>query len=210
MNKKEWLIERKNGIGASESACILGLNPYKTNVRLWEEKTGRIKPDDLSENIRVNYGTDAEKHLRELFKLDFPQYKVDFNEYKIIRNPECPFIFATLDGELTDENKRKGILEIKTTEISNSTEWAKWKDGIPQGYYIQVLHQLLATGYDFVVLKAQIKTNYNNELKLETRHYFIERNEVESEIEYLKQKLIEFWNENVLKDVRPNQILPPI
>ncbi len=209
MNRNKWLKERENGIGASESACILGLNPYKTNVQLWEEKTGRKKPDDLSKNAKVNYGTDAEKHLRELFKLDFPQYKVEYNEYKIIRHTKYPFIFATLDGEIIDIN-RKGVLEIKTTEISNSTEWQKWKDGIPQNYYCQCIHQLLATGYDFDVVKAQIKTSYNNTIKLDTRHYFIEREEVKEEIEYLKEKLIYFWDENVLKDIRPNQILPSI
>ncbi len=41
MNKEEWLEERKNGIGGSDAATILGLNPYKTNIDLWEEKTGR-------------------------------------------------------------------------------------------------------------------------------------------------------------------------
>ena len=35
-----WLAERFNGIGGSEAGAVLGLNKYKTNVQLWEKKTG--------------------------------------------------------------------------------------------------------------------------------------------------------------------------
>ena len=74
-------------------------------------------------------------------------------------NRDYPFIFATLDGELTEKaTGRKGVLEIKTTEIMKSEQYDKWKDRIPQNYYIQVIHQLLATGFDFAVIKAQLKS----------------------------------------------------
>ena len=69
-------------------------------------------------------------------------------------------IFATLDGDLTEkDNGRKGILEIKTTEIKRQSQWKEWSGtpAIPQHYYVQVLHQLLATGYDFAIVRAQIK-----------------------------------------------------
>ena len=41
MTEKQWLEERKNGIGGSDAATILGLNPYKTNINLCEEKKRR-------------------------------------------------------------------------------------------------------------------------------------------------------------------------
>ena len=43
-NEKDWHNARHKGIGGSDVASILGLNPYKTNVELWREKTGRTKP----------------------------------------------------------------------------------------------------------------------------------------------------------------------
>ena len=30
-----WLEFRTQGIGGSDAAAILGLNPYKTNVQVW-------------------------------------------------------------------------------------------------------------------------------------------------------------------------------
>ena len=120
-----------------------------------------------------------------------------------------PFLFATLDGALTEKNTgRKGILEIKTTEILNSTQILKWKNCIPDNYYIQVLHQLLVTGYDFAIVKAQLKFSYDG-LRLETRHYTIERNEVIQDMTYLLKKEIAFWK-CVTQKVKPNLILPNI
>ena len=49
MTREDWLEERKKGIGGSDAATILGLNPYKTSIDLWEEKTGRKDAEDISE-----------------------------------------------------------------------------------------------------------------------------------------------------------------
>ena len=116
-----WLAERFNGIGGSEAGAVLGLNKYKTNVQLWEEKTGLRQISDISDKPAVAYGKNAEQHLRELFKLDFPQYTVDYHEFYMYFNSDYPFIFATLDGEILAENGQKGVLEIKTTTIRNRT-----------------------------------------------------------------------------------------
>ena len=48
------------------------------------------------------------------------------------------------------------MLEIKTTEIPRSMQREKWQDKIPDNYYIQILHQLLATGWEFAVLLSLI------------------------------------------------------
>jgi putative phage-type endonuclease len=210
MTREEWLKIRLKGIGASEASAIVGMNPYKTNVELWEEKTGRREPEDISDKPYVKYGTEAEKHLRALFALDFPQYEVNYKDFDMRYNSDYPFIFATLDGELTEKaTGRKGILEIKATEIMKSEQYDKWKDRIPQNYYIQVIHQLLATGFDFVVLKAQLKSAYGDDVRLTTKHYRIERSEVLEDIDYLLQREILFW-ECAQEDRKPNLILPPL
>ncbi len=157
-HRAEWLKARKKGIGGSDAACVLGISPWKSNVRLWEEKTGITEPEDISEKEAVRFGKESEAAIRRLFELDFPQFHVDYNEFGMIANePDCPFLFATLDGELTDRNGRKGVLEIKTTEIRRSVDWKKWNGQIPDYYYAQIVHQLLATGYEFAVLKARIR-----------------------------------------------------
>lgn len=209
MNKEEWLEERKKGIGGSDAAVIVGKNPYKTTIDLWEEKLGIKEAEDISDKPYVQYGTNAEEYLRELFKLDFPKYQVAHEEYSIIRHPEYPFLFASLDGQLVNkETGELGILEIKTSEILKSMQKEKWKDGIPDNYYCQVLHYLYVTGYSFAILKAQLKYNYDGDIKLETRHYYIDRKDVEDDIKYLSEKEIEFWNNFVIPKKQPPLLLP--
>ena len=156
---EEWLQARKYGLGASDAGSIIGVNPWKTNVQLWAEKTGQREPEDISQKPAVKYGHDAEQHIRALFALDNPEYQVEYiSPYKMIFHDEWSWLFCTPDGELTEKSTgRKGILEIKTTEIMNSNQWKEWDGRVPNSYYAQILHQLIATGWDFAILKARIK-----------------------------------------------------
>ena len=204
-----WLDARKNHIGGSDAAACVGMNPYKDNVRLWEEKMGMVLPEDISEKEYVQYGTEAEKYLRELFALDFPEYQVLYDENNMFLNPDFPWMHASLDGELVDQRGRHGILEIKTTNILQSMQREKWNDRIPDNYYCQILHYLAVTECDFAVLKARLKSEWNGELIIREKHYFIERSEVEEDIKMLVEAERRFW-ECIKSGRRPDLILPVI
>lgn len=207
-DRVEWLKNRSR-IGGSDASAIVGMNPYMTNTDLFMIKTGQKQQEDISEKPYVKYGTEAEQHLRLLFALDFPQYQVDYVENNMFFNSKYPFAHASLDGWLTDQDGRKGILEIKTTEILQSMQREKWKNQIPDNYYIQVLHYLMVTEFEFVVLKAQLKSIFNEIPYLQTRHYHIERSEVEDDINFLINEERKFWT-NIQNGKKPNLILPEI
>jgi putative phage-type endonuclease len=224
-NREQWLEARKNGIGASEAAAVAGQSRWKSNIELWEEKTGRRIPDDISDKPAVKYGNDAEPMLRALFALDFPQYTVTYDQFGMIRNnPDCPFAFATLDGKLTEKIRindgtdvitRRGILEIKTTEIQRSSQWSEWDNRVPDNYFLQVAHQFLATGYEFAYLKAQIRWRKgyvsDGELCVTTRHYYMERTDenIQAAMKMLATQEKRFWR-YVETDTMPPKILPEI
>lgn len=208
-DRAEWLEARKNRIGGSDAASIVGMNPYRTNVELWEIKTGRVEAEDISDKPYVKYGSEAEKHLRELFKLDFPQYKVSYVEDNMWLNDKHPYAHASLDGWLEDEQGRKGILEIKTTNILQSMQKEKWNNRIPDSYYIQVLHYLMVTEFDFAILKAQLKYDFDDDIMLTTKHYKIEREEVQEDIEYLQKAEKDFYSA-IKEKRRPSLVLPAI
>ena len=207
-SRDEWLKNRTK-IGGSDASAIVGLNPYKSNTDLWMEKTGQIVPEDISDKPYVQYGTQAEMHLRGLFRLDFPQYIVEYVDNNMFLNDEYPWAHASLDGWLTDQDGRKGILEIKTTEILQSMQKEKWNHQIPDNYYIQCLHYLAVTGFEFVILKAQLKTVFGGIPYLQTKHYMINRDEVQEDIDYLMQEEEKFWK-YVVEDKRPPLRLPEI
>lgn len=205
----EWINNRNKGIGGSEISAVIGHNPYMDNITLWEIKTGRRKANDISDKPYVQYGTRAEEYLRALFALDFPEYKVMYEENNSFTSNRYPFAQASLDGWLLDGKGRTGILEIKTTEILQSMQKEKWKERIPDNYYCQVCFYMAVMEAEFAVLKAQLKTAFDGDVRLETRHYHIERSEVREDIDYLMQKGAEFW-EYVKSDTRPPLILPEI
>lgn len=207
-DRAEWLKNRTK-IGGSDASAIVGLNPYKTNVELWMEKTGQIVPEDISDKPYVQYGTQAEMYLRELFCLDIPQYTVEYVENNMFLNANYPWAHASLDGWLTDQDGRKGILEIKTTEILQSMQKEKWNNQIPDNYYIQILHYLAVTEFEFVILKAQLKTVFGGIPYLQTKHYLINREEVQEDIDYLMQEEKKFWKQ-VQERKRPPLRLPEI
>ena len=208
-SREEWLANRFNGIGGSEISAVVGCNPYMSNTELWEYKTRRKMPEDISDKPYVLYGTKAEEYLRELFKLDFPEYEVGYRENNSFSNSKYPWARASLDGWLRDKDGRLGVWECKTTNILQSMQREKWKEKIPQNYYCQVLMYMAVLEADFAILKAQLKSEFDGELYIQTKHYRIERSDVQEDIDYIMRKGAEFW-EYVQKDVEPPLILPNI
>ena len=199
----EWLQARLKGIGASEASAVVGQNPYMSNVDLWRIKVGQRQ---------AAYGHAAEGPIRELFALDYADtYSVAYGgEFDMIHNPEYPWLFATLDGQLVELSTGcPGILEIKTTEILRSMQREKWRDKIPDNYYIQILHQLLATGWEFAVLHAQLKRVWDGEVRTERRSCRINREDVQGDLDYLLEQEIAFWR-TVQEGREPPLLLPEI
>lgn len=208
-SREEWLTVRSDRIGGSEASAVVGLNPYMSNTDLWAIKMGLKIPEDISEKPYVRYGHDAEPLLRDLFRLDFPDYKVGYVDNNLFINSRYPWAHASLDGWLQDPEGRTGILEIKTTEILQSMQKEKWKDRIPDNYYLQVLHYMMVMEADFACLKAQLKYDYGGDIYLQIRHYWIERADVEDDIRILEEREEEFWHHMKTRK-RPATLLPEI
>ena len=207
MDRRGWLEERKKGIGGSDASAIIGVNPYKTNVELWEEKTGRRELEDISDKPYVQYGIAMESILRQSFAVKNPKYIVDYEENVIIKHPIYPFLFATLDGILTNkETGEKGVLEIKTKNFHSDRGKEDWKDGVPDNYFTQILHYMNVTGTTFAIVFAEL--TYSDDYQA-TKTYLIERKNHEEDIKYLQEKEIEFWK-YVKEDKEPPLLLPEI
>ena len=211
-SRADWLAERAKGIGSSDVAALLGLSPYKSNTELWEEKVGIRKPTDISEVEYVRNGTMSEDPLRRLFAVDYPEYEVLHEENEMLINPEYDFIRCSPDSRLTEKvTGRKGFLEIKRCEISNAAAYQKWQDGkIPIYYYTQTLQYFLADPeIQFGYLRSYLVRHMGDgSIHREIRDYKIadSREEIESELEYLLPKEIEFWN-CVTERRRPARII---
>ncbi len=134
-----WLAERRTGIGASESAAILGISPYATPYSIWALKTGRC-PEPTGERLRA--GLALEPYLRERYTADTGRACCHI-PYDLHRHPAEPWLLATLDGTTVDDDGNQIVVELKTTEDRDA-----WYDGVPDHVRVQVQHQMLVTGID--------------------------------------------------------------
>lgn len=216
-DRNEWLAKRNgyHGIGGSEAPIAMNLSPWNTPEYLWEIKTGRRKPKDISNLDCVQYGIAQEPLIREQFKLDCPQFKVEYHGYDLLVSDKYPFIFCTLDGELTDLRGRKGVFEAKTGSFRSRRDLEEWgNDCVPKHYFCQGCHQLLATGWEFIIFAARLKRDGFKESdkglpEIVNKYVYFEREEIQDSIDAVLQSDINFWDK-VKKDERPNMILKPL
>lgn len=203
-DREQWLEFRSKGIGSSDSAAITGVSSWKTANELWLEKTGQKQAESLSENESVQKGVRLEPAIREVYKASFPNRKVVYHQFDMLYLPEHPFIFATLDGEIKDEEGRMGCLEIKTSTPSKKAEWDKWDNRVPDAYFHQCLHEMLATGYEFVDLFAFI---YKQDGDFLGRTYHFERADYEEDLKWLLEKEEAFWQSVQDKTLPPMTLI---
>lgn len=207
-DRESWLQGRCAGIGASNAASAIGQSKWRSNVKLFRLITGKEKGGELIGNTAVEFGNRAEPVMRELFKLKHPEYTVEYHQYDILSQDDLPWLRATLDGDLwVDTPKRygqnKGILEIKTATLKTKQQWEEWNGRMPQHYYIQCLHQLLATGWDYVILFALLMGL--NEWTI--REFSIYKDDVEDDLAWLLEEEKKFWG-YVERNEEPPEILP--
>ena len=190
-SREDWLSARdRRGIGGSEAAAVVNMSPYMTSGELWDRKANKKNPANLSANEFVSKGVRVEPALRSLYKANHPEYIIEYYPYDLLYQKCRPWLFATLDGEIVKEDGSRGILEIKTATPNGHAGWKKWDRKVPNNYYLQCAHQLLATGYGFVVLYAGL---YAKDGTMSIREYEIERNDIAEDMEWLLKEETKFW-----------------
>lgn len=146
MPREEWLAVRKRGIGSSDAAAAVGLNPYKSQLELWMEKTGRDaalpKADSQDEESPLYWGNILEPIVAAHYTKRSGNRVRRVNA--VLQHPASEFswMLANIDREVISADDVQ-ILECKTAGINGAR---LWKDGVPEYVQLQVMHQLAVTG----------------------------------------------------------------
>ena len=144
LSREEWLAVRRRGIGGSDAAAAVGLNPYKSALELWLEKTGRVveleTPDRDASDSPLYWGTVLEAVVAERYAQQTGRKVRRVNA--VLQHPVYRWMLANLDREVVGCDEVQ-ILECKTAGIHGAKFW---KDGVPEYVQLQVQHQLAVTG----------------------------------------------------------------
>lgn len=127
----EWHKLRRDHIGASDAPVIMGVSPFKTPHRLWEEKLGLVSSD--VSNPGIEYGKKMEEPARRAYE----KFTGNLVAPAVVFHPDRDYMMASLDGLTFD---KKIAVEIKNV-CAEDHEKAK-KGIIPEKYFPQVQHQL--------------------------------------------------------------------
>lgn len=185
MSRKDWLLLRKAGIGGSDAGSICGLNPYRSAIAVYQDKTSNEIDDADSEAMKQ--GRDLEDYVAKRFT-EATGKKVRRSNV-MYQHDTYPYILANIDRMVVGENAG---LECKTASAYSAN---KWKDGnIPESYYVQCAHYMAVTGADCWYIACLI-------LGKEFIWKKIERDE--ELIQNLLTIETEFWNNHILPKSMP-------
>jgi putative phage-type endonuclease len=184
-NYEQFLLDRKQGLGGSDIAAILGISPWKTPLDVYLDKTTEWCDEEDSEALAR--GKRAESYVLDTYEADTGNSLI--RNHDTIHDKEYPFLFANIDAKL---DKTNIIVEAKTTSdfVNN------WSD-IPEYYKTQVAHYAYITNAD----RVDIPVSFSS---WQYKCFTYER-----DIEFEKQirtKAMWFWINHVKKKIPPEPI----
>lgn len=139
----EWLEARKRYVTASEIACVCGLDPFKSPLRLYHEKRGEIEPQDLSANAAVQAGKALEGTILQMYERETSRNVDRCEPFRLFINSDTPDIAATPDGFDWWDDGGEGCVDAKNIGARMAS---RWDDSAPENYRMQVQQQMLVTG----------------------------------------------------------------
>lgn len=186
INKESWLQYRKQGIGGSDAGAVCGLNPYRTAIQVYYDKTS--DSTEGIDNEAMRQGRELEEYVARRF-CEASGKKVR-RANAMFYDEKNPFMLADVDRMIVGENAG---LECKTASPYSEEKWRD--DKVPLSYQLQCYHYMSVCNADAWYIAVLI---YGRDFK----YYKIERDD--EVIENLIRIEKEFWNEYVLKQMIPD------
>lgn len=185
-SREDWLRWRKNGLGGSDMPIVLGLSPWSTPLKLYEEK---LNPEvnEIS-NYQSYLGNEAEPKIRALLEL----VKGKSFSPALCQMADFKYMLSSLDGRSED---KKEIIELK---LSGKEDWETTKSGkVPDKYFPQCQHNMLVSGADTCIFASYLFSAYEKNRRGPMSIEFLAQIEVKADKEYQSMLLREgtrFWD----------------
>lgn len=182
--QSEWHDDRRTGIGGSEAAKIMD---GEWNG-LWLEKTGRVEPEDLSDNLPVAMGTWTEELNRYWFGRKTGKTVLHRKEPFVC--PKRKFMRANLDGWI--DPPEKAVYEAKHTNA-----WETEQNAVSR-FYAQCQHNMEVFGADLCWLSVFFGSD---------RYEYYDIGRSQDFIDEMVEKEAQFWG-YVERDEPPPGMTP--
>lgn len=189
--QEEWRGIRRNGIGGSDAAAVLGFSPWRTPVDVWLEKTGQAATAEKN-SLAVELGTELEDFVAKKFTahtgLSVRRYGATLLDGVCLGNIDRLVIpqgrkSASTRGKITTN----AFLECKT----HSGDC--WEE-VPLHYQAQVQHYMgLNAGFSHAYIACLFFLPFGGK---EFSIHYVERDD--ATISSMKEYLREWWQKHVV------------
>ena len=186
IDKESWFRYRKQGIGGSDAGAVCGLNPYRTAIQVYYDKTS----DTIEEfdNEAMRQGRELEEYVARRF-CEASGKKVR-RANAMFYDEKNSFMLADVDRMIVGENAG---LECKTASPYMAEHWRD--DNIPLSYLIQCYHYMSLCNADAWYIAVVI---YGKAFQ----YYRIERDDEAIELIIRIEK--DFWYNHIIPKVLPD------
>lgn len=139
-----WLRERRTGLGGSDAAAVLGLNPYRSPMDVYLDKTGQT-PLDEGPTAAMERGRVLEPVAADLYAA---QTGRKIRRQPMRRHQQHEWMIGNVDRQiLSGEDRPTGVLEIKCPGLRTLATIKA--HGLPDRYVVQLQHYLGVYGYEW-------------------------------------------------------------
>lgn len=196
LTREQWLIERRSGIGGSESPALFGEHPFLSAYALWTAKRfpEAVPPDDGAESDPLWWGRALEPVIRARYEYEenVTVSHPDADAPWLARSEQEPFILASVDG-LRDT--APGCVDAVWEAKSALYAGHRWQDETPPLYtQVQVQQYLFVTGMESAVIGVVLGFGRCRFFTLDRHEPFQER---------LRNVVGEWWHRHVIKGHEP-------
>ena len=179
---------RRAGLGGSDGAAVLGLNPWRSPLAVYYDKIEESPEDETAESIPVMVGNALEDTAAQLFGRETGR-AVKIAEPSFFKlDGSC--LLGNID-RLQLRGNEEGVLEIKTTAEHNR---ALWQDDVPVTAMIQLQHYLLLTGLKYGSVCGLIGNNHFVWKDFDRDDAFLSQ---------YRERLEQWWHDHIEKRVPP-------
>lgn len=192
IERRVWLEERRKGIGGSDAPSVMNVNPYRSALHVWADKTGALPLMDDG-NRFTYWGKKLERSIAEgaaeangweliepetmLVVPDDSTVSVRIQKPSI--SPRCSIQRANEDFRIRCPERGLGTLQVK-----NASFWMSksWPEKYPrQDVTVQLQHEMECTQTDWGAVAVLVGGNDLKVYTLNRHEAFLSRLKIECE-----------------------------
>jgi len=197
-------IDRRSYLGSSDAAAVMGVGATydgvtQTPLTVYFAKTEGKEEMGEKQKLFLARRKRWEQPIVEMLREEFDGQIIATN--RRYRDPEYRFLAAEQDFEWLDTYKAVQNGEIKTVSPFAFGEEQGWGEpgtsDIPVNYAAQTMFSLMVTGRQVCIVAAMVGLD-------SMVFYRVERDE--ETIAVMRERMVSFWQNNVLKRIPPEPL----